>query len=123
MEDFYIDGDVAPLGRLNWVYQNYIPGVTEGEGHSVVKVADKAKQIDEENNPPVTTVEETTEEPTSEETSAEVTTEDVTAEGTTAEETTGDTKNNGCGSLIGSCMVVTVCALAVGTAICKKKKD
>ena len=123
MEDFYIDGDVAPLGRLNWVYQNYIPGVTEGEGHSVVKVADKAKQIDEENNPPVTTVEETTEEPTSEETSAEVTTEDVTAEGTTAEETTGDTKNNGCGSLIGSCMVVTVCALAVGTVICKKKED
>ena len=28
MEDFYCDGDVAPLGRLNFVYQNYIPGVT-----------------------------------------------------------------------------------------------
>ena len=25
MEDFYLYGDVAPLGRLNWVYQNYIP--------------------------------------------------------------------------------------------------
>ncbi len=23
MEDFYLYGDVAPLGRLNWVYQNY----------------------------------------------------------------------------------------------------
>ena len=29
MEDFYCDGDVAPLGRLNYVYQNYIPGVSE----------------------------------------------------------------------------------------------
>ncbi len=28
MEDFYCDGDVAPLGRLNFIYQNYIPGVT-----------------------------------------------------------------------------------------------
>ncbi len=26
MEDFYCDGDVAPLGRLNYVYQNYIEG-------------------------------------------------------------------------------------------------
>ncbi len=25
MEDFYCYGDVAPLGRLNWIYQNYIP--------------------------------------------------------------------------------------------------
>ena len=25
MEDFYTTGDVAPLGRLNWIYQNYIP--------------------------------------------------------------------------------------------------
>jgi hypothetical protein len=25
MEDFYLYGDVAPLGRLNWIYQNYIP--------------------------------------------------------------------------------------------------
>ena len=29
MEDFYIDGDVAPLGRMNYIYQNYIPGVSE----------------------------------------------------------------------------------------------
>ena len=25
MEDFYEFGDSAPLGRLNWIYQNYIP--------------------------------------------------------------------------------------------------
>ena len=29
MEDFYCDGDAAPLGRMNFVYQNYIPGVSE----------------------------------------------------------------------------------------------
>ncbi len=28
MEDFYCDGDAAPLGRLNFIYQNYVPGVT-----------------------------------------------------------------------------------------------
>lgn len=25
MESFYTCGDVAPLGRLNWIYQNYVP--------------------------------------------------------------------------------------------------
>ncbi len=29
MEDFYCDGDMAPLGRMNFIYQNYIPGVSE----------------------------------------------------------------------------------------------
>lgn len=29
MEDFYCDGDIAPLGRMNFVYQNYIKGVSE----------------------------------------------------------------------------------------------
>ena len=28
MEQFYEDGDCAPLGRMNFVYQNYIPGVS-----------------------------------------------------------------------------------------------
>ena len=28
MEDFYCDGDAAPLGRMNYVFQNYIPGVS-----------------------------------------------------------------------------------------------
>ncbi len=29
MEDFYCDGDAAPLGRMNYIYQNYIPEVSE----------------------------------------------------------------------------------------------
>lgn len=28
MEQFYTDGDCAPLGRLNYIYQTYIPGVS-----------------------------------------------------------------------------------------------
>ncbi len=28
MEDFYCDGDAAPLGRMNYIFQNYIPGVS-----------------------------------------------------------------------------------------------
>ncbi|MCQ2430227.1 MAG: hypothetical protein MJ192_07850 [Clostridia bacterium] len=44
MEDFYIEGDAAPLGRPDFMYQNYIPGVTEGEGHAVLSAADKQAQ-------------------------------------------------------------------------------
>ena len=29
MEDFYCDGDAAPLGRMNYVFQNYVKGVSE----------------------------------------------------------------------------------------------
>ncbi|MCQ2432040.1 MAG: hypothetical protein MJ175_05480 [Clostridia bacterium] len=41
MEDFYIEGDAAPLGRPNFVYQTYIPNVTEGEGTPIIRLADK----------------------------------------------------------------------------------
>ena len=43
MADFYIDGDAAPLGRLNYVYQNYIPGVsTDIKPAKVITMAEKA---------------------------------------------------------------------------------
>lgn len=49
MEDFYLYGDVAPLGRLNWIYQNYIPprqDAKEDMGtdkeHTLVKIEAKA---------------------------------------------------------------------------------
>ena len=31
MEDFYCFGDAAPMGRLNYIYQTYIPGESEFE--------------------------------------------------------------------------------------------
>ena len=43
MADFYIDGDMAPLGRLNYVYQNYIPGVTNDLlAETVITLEEKA---------------------------------------------------------------------------------
>ncbi len=43
MSDLYIDGDMAPLGRLNYVYQNYIPGVTTDVlAETVITMAEKA---------------------------------------------------------------------------------
>ena len=43
MSDLYIDGDMAPLGRLNYVYQNYIPGVsTDVEAAAVITMEQKA---------------------------------------------------------------------------------
>lgn len=36
MEDFYCEGDAAPLGRLNWVYQNYKGEVEEEEEEKYV---------------------------------------------------------------------------------------
>lgn len=29
MEDFYCNGDAAPLGRMNYIFRNYIPGVSD----------------------------------------------------------------------------------------------
>lgn len=42
LEDFYIEGDCAPLGRPNFMYQTYIPGVTEGDGTPILTLAERA---------------------------------------------------------------------------------
>ncbi len=56
MEDFYCDGDVAPLGRLNYIYSNYAPIIeaetepeteSETEGESVaVTESESADETD-----------------------------------------------------------------------------
>ena len=56
MEDFYIDGDCAPLGRMNYIYQNYIPGVsnvsypesettTSAETDTIISETDVTEQV------------------------------------------------------------------------------
>ncbi len=110
MEDFYIDGDVAPLGRLNWVYQNYVPGVTEGDGHAIVKIADKAEQIYLEQNPVVDTtddVESTTEAP-------------ATSEAPTD---TDDSKKGGCGGTVMGAVALILSVGAAGIVLRKKKEN
>ena len=90
MEDFYCDGDVAPLGRLNYVYQNYIPGVS---------------QITYPN----------TEQGTQPETSP-----DVDHNTTPNSETTDSNTSGGCASVMSMAAVVTlICGIGC-VVLCKK---
>jgi hypothetical protein len=96
MEDFYCDGDVAPLGRLNYVYQNYIPGVSQ-----------------------ITYPEPETEAPTAPETDA------PTQPDTDAPATEAPTEENkgGCKSAIVSVAAVLALVSGCGMALLRKKDD
>ncbi len=97
MEDFYCDGDVAPLGRLNYVYQNYI------EGKSIVE--DETEPVTE----PVT-------EPATE-------TDPVTDPATeTADIETDVTEPEGCASVVASGAAVALLAL-LGSALVLRRKE
>ena len=102
MEDFYIDGDVAPLGRMNYVFQNYVPGMSE-----ITYPWD---------------TEAPTEAPTEEPTDAptEAPTEAPTDAPTEAPTETEPPKNS-CGSVI-SMGLISLIALAAVT-VCAKRKD
>ncbi len=98
MEDFYCDGDAAPLGRMNFVYQNYIPGVTE------------VKYPWETDAP--------TEAPTDPATDAPTDVPDTAPDTNTATE---DETDNGSGSLLGglgcSGTVASACIASVAAAL------
>ena len=101
MEDFYSDGDAAPLGRMNYVFQNYIPGVSQVTYPSAE-----------------TTAEETSATPETE----SVATEETTSETTDATETTAaPDETGGCTSLAVLPVTATVAVIAV--ALLRKKKD
>ena len=54
MEDFYCDGDVAPLGRLNYTYQKYIPGVNDPELDTDIEIDTETEtETETETTPPV----------------------------------------------------------------------
>ncbi len=95
MEDFYCDGDVAPLGRLNYVYQNYIPGVT---------------QVEPETEP---TTEVPSEEPT------EILTED--ASNNLGETSTESVTHTGCQSVVSTFAALAV--IVVLPLFCRKRED
>ncbi len=106
MEDFYIDGDVAPLGRLNYVYQNYIPGVSEITYPGTEE----------------TTVE--TEAPTDPETQADVYTEPPTA-GITEAPTESETQpaDEGCASVASLSALALMGVIALGSVMLRKRED
>jgi hypothetical protein len=109
MEDFYCDGDVAPLGRLNYVYQNYIPGVSQ------ITYPDPEPETEA---PTETPTEDPTEDPTEAPTapSTEAPTDTVTDT-----EISTDEIKKGCGSTVmGSALLLALTAFC-GTALLKKK--
>jgi hypothetical protein len=100
MEDFYCDGDAAPLGRMNYVFQNYVKGVSE------IVYPDPS-------TPPVTETEAPSEEITETPTDAPAT------EAPTEGETEGGKK--GCGSAV--IAAAPLAALICGAALIRKKKE
>ena len=105
MEDFYCDGDAAPLGRLNYIYQNYIPGVSQ-------IVYPETETTPAETEVPT---EELTEVPTEDLTDA------ATTEATTDEAT--DEDSEGCASVMTGSLALTALIALGGTALLRKKKD
>lgn len=101
MEDFYLYGDVAPAGRLNYIYQTYIPGESVFE--------------------PIVNEEETT---TDEGISTGDSTTAVSPAVTTEEETetSANSEKQGCGSSVSGIFALTATAV-VCYGIAKKKKD
>ncbi len=100
MEQFYTDGDVAPLGRTNYVFQNYIPGVSisvEPETETEIETETVPETIPE-------TEPETVADPQPE------TDPDTTLE---TEPETKPADQGGCGSVLGG---AAVAALAAGAA-------
>lgn len=92
MEDFYCDGDAAPLGRLNYIYQNYIP-------------------LSGEDVPEDTSTEETTENP------GETTPSPDTSDNGTSGSTASD---KGCGSCVA--ILPTAAVLATAALVIRKKR-
>ena len=99
MEQFYTEGDVAPLGRLNYVFNTVMPGSTPPE-------------------------EVETEAPT--ETPTDVPTEGDVTEGTAPEENTegeSETPKKGCGSSLLTSAAAVLAASAAAVAVSKKKEN
>ena len=104
MEDFYCDGDAAPLGRLNFVYRNY--------------TTDTEWDTEAETKPAETKPAETKPAETETEAAPETT---VDTEVATEQETVGDT-DGGCASVVSVTLGVLPLAIAAAFAL-RKKKD
>ncbi len=134
MEQFYTDGDVAPLGRTNYVFQNYIPGVSVSAPDP-----ETTPETNPETDPETLPVSETLPEyETAEETAGETTdapadtvagTSDESVAETAAETpaaTGGETEkpeDQGCGSIVGGAAVAAVAAAAVAGVALRRRED
>ena len=125
MEDFYCDGDAAPLGRVNYVYRNYtVEAEKEETTSAVIETAPETTvetRVETETTATVETKPETettveTETETESETTVETKIETVT-------ETETDTKSvGGCASVVSVTLGVLPLAIVAAFAL-RKKKD
>lgn len=115
MEEFYCDGDCAPLGRMNYVYQNYIPGVSE------VKYPELESETEAPTEAPTGVPTETpTEAPT--ETDAE--SDDSNSDSAESnDETATEEELLGCESLIGGSALLVLAGLCGGAVLTLKKRE
>ena len=109
MEQFYEDGDCAPLGRMNFVYQNYIPGV------SVVKYPELETETETD---PVTDA------PT--DTATEAPTETATEAPATLPESVpsseSESTSDGCSSVVLPSALVALTGLCCGAVLTLKRR-
>ena len=117
MEEFYCDGDCAPLGRMNYVYQNYIPGVSEVDYPELETEA-----------PTEVPTETPTEAPT--ETDSAVETEVPTeapasdnGNDTGAADSETEAELEGCSSRIGGSILLVLAGLCGGAVLTLKKRE
>ena len=111
-EDFYCDGDVAPLGRLNYVYQNYIPDVSKVEIETETEFATQTESV--------TDFVIDTETDLVTESAAEI---DTTIERETEVNTETDDSEAGCKSVFGVAIMPLAVVLGGTAVICHKRKD
>ncbi len=112
MEQFYTDGDVSPLGRTNFVFQNYIPGVSVAE---VETETDTTPVTDPESDPVVT-------QPETQPETQPVADSETEADTPSAPETqTPDA--GGCGSVLGCAAVAAAAAMAAGAVGMRRRED
>ena len=96
MEDFYCDGDAAPLGRMNYVFQNYIPGASQ----ITYPTTDESTAAPDTETPTVPV----TDAPTETATDAPV-------------------EKKGCGSAVMSSALVLLLTAALGTSLLRKREE
>ena len=136
MEDFYCYGDVAPMGRLNYIYQNYIPGESVfedienpgGETSSEV-TTDAETEITTDGittgSSEITTdvVPETGEITTDVVTEDDITTDEVAPDTDADTSTSDDGGKKGCKSAISGICSMAVAILAAGCYAKKRKEE
>ena len=129
MEDFYCDGDIAPLGRLNFVFNNYVPeppvmpeisADPETDTQTGTATETEAEtEVDSENESEAESGEETD----TNETDGAIT-PDTDAESAVleSETETSAVATDGCASFIGGGATLALLALLSGAAYATRKR-